>query len=383
MERVYTVTEDKVKLDVGGQQAETDFPNFLAELGRVAPVHTGLIPPGLRSFSQLGEYTQVLLECPPGINLTYWGMYERDQSASLLQLAQPYRVILADFFKGQLQGARMFYSPVPITSAGQQLYHINLPNVNCRGYGGTGVGWLCLYHRNLVPANGSWGDKLQQVLERASGSEAYNDRNMSETDGARFYQEHRKSLKFLWDKMAWEAKSQKEGYEWTLDADLWIPILVPSVDDQTHHAQNGVPLTVGALLEGGAASYYTTRGGDASRKQHQLMRQGETPTGLLQTTFDAAFNAHNTNQYGVDARHESPTEVVRLSPSDGLACVKCRTPTLSRVGEKGNLKSLCDTCQEKNSYCHSCGQVKLTRWFATKTECQRCEKNTTKATTAG
>ena len=157
-------------------------------------------------------------------------------------------------YNGQLLGARTFYSPYPITSGSQQLYHVNLPNINCKGYRGNGVGWICLYQNedwSALPLN----ERILRFIERCSGVETYNDGNMSETDGPRFYQENSKP-EYVTNPVAWQQKSEEEGFEWTLDPDLWIPVLVESMDSQGSHKPGGQPLTLADAIVGDYKAYY-------------------------------------------------------------------------------------------------------------------------------
>lgn len=237
--------------------------SFLKALGKRAASDTGLLPPGVLSFRQAGEHTQIVLQLPPAVNLICWGASERDPKAENYTLAQPYRIIIGETNKGQMLGARCFYSPVPITQPDQILYHQNLPNTNCKGYRGTGVGWICLYHTE------DWGkyDLAQRCVRlglRASGNEAYNNANMPSTDGPHFYSEEYgkrygedyMKYDFLWNPKKWEKKSQKEGVDWTLNEGLWIPVLVKGLDDQAAHTPTGTPLTLAMAMNGKARFYY-------------------------------------------------------------------------------------------------------------------------------
>jgi hypothetical protein len=185
-----------------------------------------------------------------------WGAHEGDSKAKAYYVAQPYRVVIGDFENGNLLGARMFYSPYPITSPNNLLYHVNLPNINCKGYRGNGVGWICLYHKD------DWSDlpfneKVSRFIERCSGVETYNDANMSETDGARFYAARSKPS-YISDPALWQQKSE-EGFEWTLDEDLWIPVLVQDIDHQDKHYDDGEPLTLAMAMLGNYQAYYSDK----------------------------------------------------------------------------------------------------------------------------
>jgi len=251
---------------------EKDLTSFYVNFSKYAFIDTGLLPldgTGLLAYRQAGNHCQVVVQHVPGVSRIIWGKYENDTSAQTYHLAQPYRIYIGDLLDGNFYGARMFYSPVPITSPNQVLYHVNLPNINCKGYRGNAVGWVCLYH------NENWtdiplGEKVFRIIERCSGSEAYNDNNMSETDGPRFYRDHYSAramnnelladdYKYLWDPFEWHKKTDKDGFQWTLNESLWIPVLVQDKDNQSQHYHNGTPLTLGMAITGDYAAYYSDK----------------------------------------------------------------------------------------------------------------------------
>lgn len=229
-----------------------DLVGFATALGRRAPFDTGLLPPGLLVLRQAGYHRQLVFQLPPAIYHTIWGRHEGDPSAGTYLLAQPWRIVIADYHHDQLGGARMFYTPQPVVTLDQPLYHANVPNLNCRGYSGTGVGWICLYPRS-APLGETIAVSAANVLQRCSGMEAYNDANMSQTDGPRFYQANHKPA-YTWDPAVWEAKSRTEGVDWTLDETLWLPILVDGAIDR--HVAGGVPLTLAMAMHGPARVHY-------------------------------------------------------------------------------------------------------------------------------
>jgi hypothetical protein len=237
---------------------DKDIVSFYRNFSSYAMFDTGLMPlsgTGVLAIRSAGNHTQITFQHEPQINHINWGASEGDRDAKTYTVAQPYRIWIGDLIDGDLYGARMFYSPYPITSPDQQLYHLNLPNTNCKGYRGNGVGWQCLYHRDSwqeIPFN----EKIVKFAERCSGVETYNDANMSETDGPRFYQEN-DMPKYLWDPSVWEAKTSEEGYAWVLDEDNWIPILVKDQDNQGQHYENGIPLTIQMAMLGNYQAYYT------------------------------------------------------------------------------------------------------------------------------
>lgn len=237
---------------------DKDLSSFYTTFSSYSYQDTGLLPvngSGLLSLRSAGKHTQIAYQHSPGMYYINWGAYEGDRSALKYHVAQPYRIVIADLLNDNLLGARTFYSPSPITHPNQPLYHVNLPNINCRGYRGNGVGWICLYHTDDISTY-PFNEKLIKILDRCSGTEAYNDANMSETDGPRFYRDHEKPI-HLHDPQRWEEYSQSNGYEWTLDPDLWIPILVKDKDNQDKHYDAGQPLTFVDAIIGNYQAYYT------------------------------------------------------------------------------------------------------------------------------
>lgn len=244
------------------QITDKDIISFYQNFSAYSVFDTGLLPldgTGLLSIRSAGNHMQIAVQHKPGLYYINWGAHEGDYNAKTYFLAQPYRIVVGDFVDGNLLGARMFYSPVPITHPEAPLYHVNLPNINCKGYRGNGVGWICLYLKedwSNVPFN----EKVSRFIERCSGVETYNDANMSETDGPRFYRDHYncdEDLAYLWDPARWQDKSTEEGYEWTLDPNIWIPVKVHSIDKQGQHDSNGIQLTFAGALLGNYQAYYT------------------------------------------------------------------------------------------------------------------------------
>jgi len=245
---------------------DKDIVSFYGELSKYGIVDTGILPlsgSGVLAIRSAGNHTQITFQHAPQISYINWGAREGDKNASTYLVAQPYRIWIGDTIDGNLYGARMFYSPCPITTANQLLYHLNLPNTNCKGYRGNGVGWQCLYQRDDwsgLPFN----EKVVRFAERCSGVETFNDNNMSETDGPRFYESqyremHPKSysdFSYLWNPVHWQDKTSQDGLDWVLSDTLWIPVLVSGLDSQDSHIEDGVPLTLGMALIGNYAAYY-------------------------------------------------------------------------------------------------------------------------------
>lgn len=270
-----TISEKSVSRDVVvGNITKTEDRDPFSIFEQVSDVgyfDTGLLPldgTGILSIRQAGDRTQFVFQHAPGIYYMIWGKSERDKSAAEIHVAQPYRIVIGDHVNGELRGVRHFYSPVPITSLNQPLYHCNVPNLNCKGYNGTSVGWICIYHKESYKGL-PLGTRIFKTVERASGHEAYNDANMSQTDGARFYQAHygqKVELNYLWDPKAWQNKTDKEGFEWVLNSDLWIPIRVKGIDNQDAHDPVGVPLTLEMAMLGNYKAYYP----NAANKELEL-----------------------------------------------------------------------------------------------------------------
>jgi len=241
---------------------EKDFTSFYTNFSDYSYFDSGLLPldgTGLLSLRKAAEHVQITYQIKPGIYYINWGDHEGDHNASSYYLAQPYRIIIADIVNGNLLGARTFYSPYPITHHDIPLYHVNLPNINCKGYRGNGVGWICLYHTHDI-SSFPFNEKVNHIIQRCSGVETYNDANMSETDGPRFYQEFyddNEDYAYIWNPQKWQEVSESSGYEWTLDPDLWIPIKVKDIDDQGSHYPEGVPLTLYMAMLGNYQAYYT------------------------------------------------------------------------------------------------------------------------------
>ena len=246
------------------QVTDKDIISFYQNFSNSAVFDTGLLPldgTGVLAIRAAGNHMQITVQHKPGLYYINWGEYEGHAGAQTYNLAQPYRIIIGDFVDGQLLGARMFYSPYPITHPDMPLYHVNLPNINCKGYRGNGVGWICLYLKedwSHLPLN----EKISRFIERCSGVETYNDANMSETDGPRFYQQRYEDdsdedLSYLWNPQKWQEKSLNEGFDWTLNENLWIPVKVQSIDNQGNHDDRGIPLTLAGALLGNYKAYYT------------------------------------------------------------------------------------------------------------------------------
>jgi hypothetical protein len=230
--------------------------DFYAKFSKLAQVDTGLIPldgSGLLSYRQAGSNAQYVYQVAPRSHLVTWGRYENDADADTLELAFPYYVIIAETENDFLIGARHFFSPDPIFSLKQPLYHTPLPNTNCCGYSGTSVGWICLYPRD------SWsgmtmGEQIDALLQRVFGGEAYNEINMEKVDGQYLYRTLYSSRSghdfFNLDKYDWEEKTHAEGVDWTLDPNLWIPVRCNPNLQSSHDARRKILTLEDAMTKG-------------------------------------------------------------------------------------------------------------------------------------
>lgn len=283
---------------------DKDIRSFYTEFSNYAAFDTGLMPldgTGVLSIRKAGPYTQVVYQHKPGKYYVNWGEHEKDPNVKSYLLAQPYRIVIIDFKDNNLLGARTFYSIVPATHPDIQLYHVNLPNINCKGYRGNGVGWICLYH-NADWSHLPFNERLALAVERCSGVEPYNDANMSETDGPRFYKEmfnNDSTFSYLWDPYNWETKTTEEGVDWTLQDNVWVPIHVKNVDSQDKHSTGGVPLTLRMAIIGAYQAYYTDK--VHIKPITALQRNG----GVLESKeimdyFVRAYNTSATTYSGID-----------------------------------------------------------------------------------
>lgn len=281
---------------------DKDIRSFYMQFSNYAAFDTGLLPlegTGLLSIRKAGEYTQVVYQHAPGSYYVNWGETEGDKYAKKYLLAQPYRIVIIDFKNNNLLGARTFYSKLPATYPDLPLYHVNLPNINCKGYRGNAVGWICLYHKEDW-SNLPFNERLALAIERCSGSEAYNDANMSETDGPRFYHQMydgEKEVSYLWNPKLWEEKTISEGHSWTLDAG-WIPVMVESIDSQDRHKTGGEQLTLKMAILGSYRAYYTDS--IPVKPITALQRQGGLEAQSVMSYFVSAYNDSATSYAGLD-----------------------------------------------------------------------------------
>jgi len=336
----YLVGPDEVErqIEVAGRVVSETKPTsaVVKQLSRRVPFDTGWLPPGLRSYTQSGNHAQMVIVTPPGVNRINWGRHEGDRDCKQYLLAQPWRIIIADTIDGNLFGARMFYSPGPVNSIDTQLYHQNVPNLNCRGYRGNGVGWVCLYH-NEQWSDWSLAQKVERIIERCSGSEAYNDANMDSTDGPRFYQDNG-APKYVWDPKEWEKKTENKGVEWTFDSSLWIPVLVKDENTQDQHYDGGQPLTLEMAMNGQYNAYY----GDKYHPKAGLEYRRDNSnfdSGLFREAYATA----------------SAEPVGKKKVADKVAVQAMPASVLAEPDPLGGLPEDDEDEAEDYSYCQNCG----------------------------
>lgn len=329
--------------------------SFYQNFSHYAALDTGLLPvdgTGLLAIRSAGNHTQVAYQYKPGMYYVNWGAHEGDSNAVSYLVAQPYRIVIIDFVDNNLLGARTFYSPIPATHPGIQLYHVNLPNINCRGYRGNGVGWICLYHNqdwSKMPFN----ERLARALERCSGIEVYNDANMSETDGPRFYQKHGKPS-YITDPREWESKSQQEGFEWTIDENLWIPITVKGRDDQGAHysADDAIPLTLGDAIVGKYNAYYYD---EYHPKPINALTNPDLNLSPAEVTnwFIKAYNSSTTNFVGIDPylQSQQTREKIATTPLAQQSLLTSDDSPEDNEDEEGIMCTSCESYySEDDSY---------------------------------
>lgn len=320
---------------------EKKIEDFFYALSEHCFFDTGLLPldgSGTLSIRQALGHMQVVFQHAPGIYRVIWGSSEGDPDAGTYHLAMPYRIVIGDFVDGEFYGARHFYSTAPITSKDQILFHVNLPNLNCKGYGqhhgvGNGVGWICLYHNKPSIKDLSVGGKIANLIDRAGGGEAYNDNNMSETDGPRFYEEQYRleklsdpslnvyDFEFLWDPSEWEAKSHYEGFHWTLQPDIWLPVKVAGIDDQQKHVESGEFLTLGMAMDGKYRAYYNDP--NMPKSYQKFIRPDfDNPASFeIKAAIAKSFNL----AVSTDTASEAPASSPIIPMIDhGFTCVECK-----------------------------------------------------------
>lgn len=221
-------------------------------------IETGILPNTLLSYRCAMGSEQYVIAMPPGKYQIQIGKYEGDPKAEVFYVAMPWRVMIGDFCNGKFVGGRLFYAvDSPYEGEHIPLYHANVPNLNCYGYGDTSLGWICLYHTKDT-SKFTMAQKATYVGMRVGSGEAFNTGNMPGTDGFKMYRENRPKSN-LHIPQEWEKRSDKEGFEWILDSDLLMPIMVTSELEQKKHdfGPKAVPLTLGMAMRGRYKAYYS------------------------------------------------------------------------------------------------------------------------------
>jgi hypothetical protein len=366
------------KYTVANMVKETtkELNSFFETLSSSSFFDTGILPldgSGTLLIRQAMGHTQVAFQHAPGVYRVIWGDHEGSSDATHYDLAMPYRIVIGDFVDNEFYGARHFYSVTPITNENQILYHVNLPNLNCQGYGnGNGVGWICLYHNQPSVSHLSFGKRVSHLIERAGGTEAYNDANMNTTDGPRFYhQEYSKhysdmseqerqdnldELDYLWDPDSWEYKSKNNNYEWTLDPDLWIPVKVKDIDNQDKHCHldDANFYTFGMAVDGKYRAYYND---PHVPKNYQKFIRDDLNLPHSDDVFTVFKNAfHNAEEH--EKSEIKKTYNPLIPETNKLSCSSCN----DLIDLDGlNLiqgESVCQPCCEKYyELCASCDTI--------------------------
>ena len=221
-------------------------------------VDTGLMPrddSGLLRYRAIGDFEQIVYQVEAGYHTVKWGHHENDIHAQMFSLLHPNKIWIADWHKGKMVGIRHFATNEPVYSADQYLYHLPLPNTNCRGYSGTSVGWVCLY-RTMTDELHTLRDKIDYSYQRESGlNEPYNDVNMSETDGPRFYED--KNIMTFASPSRWQELGQNNDVQWFVDQLIRIDVSPEStVKDAHSNAESAEPYTLEAAMDGIYMPYY-------------------------------------------------------------------------------------------------------------------------------
>lgn len=224
-------------------------------------VSTEIMPPGVRLFREAGGVAQIVQEVPPRVARVVWGPSEyglKGGRGTHYLVAQPWVVVLSTWQEGVLVGARMFYRPDPIYTLDDQLFHTNLPNINCLGYNTTAVGWICFYADKINTQKMTWGQRMGRMLERAGGGEAYSEGNMHGIDGPAIYRRHQPGKTWKSSPGLWEQQTKKYGVSrlWAAKSAL-VPVKVKGLDSQLKHDEKGKPLTIRMAIDGGAPWYYS------------------------------------------------------------------------------------------------------------------------------
>lgn len=248
--------------------------------------NSGLLPvskSGILSIQKGFGYEQIILQKEPAIETVRWGKSESQKNKPIYRLAMPWQIVILDYHNSTFVGARLFYSPEAIHSWSQPLYVAGVPNLNCKRYNGTSVGWLCLYHTDDTTTF-DLAKRIDYGMMRVSGlSEPYNDYNMSETDGPRFYAEHIPDHIFS-SPTKWQTKSLKDGFEWVLNPSKLIALKTDHPGPNNHneaYLATGIPYTLDRAANEAYSAYYH----DLVYIKPFMLGYNKIPLELLATLF--------------------------------------------------------------------------------------------------
>lgn len=365
VKEVTTVAGTRTEKDLG-----LSLPRFLAGMGDLAYFETGLLPvegSGVLSIRKFLDHTQIVAQIAPRVDAVYWRRHDTDdgygtKKKDLYNVAMPYRIWIGDIVEATFIGARHFYSPSPISTPNDLLYHTNLPNTNCVGYNGTSVGWICLYINQLSDFT-QVEDIAQAVAmmeERCGTGEGYND-NMTGTDGPMFYSTYHPDKKLghrLSNVGEWEAYTEAHGVHWTQEEGVWLPVKVTGPDDQQQHNPDGMPLTIEMAMKGSYAAKYH----DEMKKPFNIaVRQDWNPSDLsasawsqLAKTVEAATEEFPERAWLAKPQRKR-TKAAKvadefLAPTSFSEYGKCKhCGTVKERSEKDFwfTSTICVTCREK------------------------------------
>jgi hypothetical protein len=359
-------------------------PRFLAGMGDLAQFETGLLPvegSGVLSIRKFLDHTQIVAQIAPRVSPVFWRRSDTDydpkakrrDERELHNVAMPYRIWIGDIVEATFIGARHFYSPSPISSLNDILYHTNLPNTNCLGYNDTSVGWICLYINALSDFSQveSLAHAVALMEERCGTGESYND-NMTETDGPTFYSQYHTDAemgKRLTNISQWEAYTDKHGEHWTSNDGVWIPVKVKGPDDQFSHDPNGMPLTLEMAMKGEYAAKYSD---EMNKPINVAVRQDRNPDDLTSSAWSQLDKTVAAAEEGFPERlwlaqpqrkrskgTKAKTEF--LAPTSFSEYAKCKhCGTVKERSEKDFwfTSSICVSCREKYyGTCHECTET--------------------------
>jgi hypothetical protein len=183
-----------------------------------------------------------------------------------------------------------------------------------------------------------------------NGGEAYNTNNMCGIDGPSFYRDNG-AAEFYYDPAAWENKTDKEGIDWVLEEDAWIPILVEGIDSQLMHAPGGEPLTVEMAMNGYTPVYYN----DETRiKPTNALARDDLDNINMPQLFEQMVKQGFVHAKVATGETKIATVVQAVKKNPLNTCDNC---SLNNVFVTPNADHglLCNACTETLVTCESCG----------------------------